>query len=208
VRDYRLRNEVRERRTQTADQPVYAGSRLKLVVCGKVPPYMPAFQPYRGKPAVRNDREDRGNVGIIRSPVRASILPDCGGRAMKRTSLPLLRRREFITLLGGAAAGWPLAAHAQQPAAGDRVSACAIHQRCHAAGDGVSTWFEGTGYVEGQSVTIEYRWARGRYDSLEVRTSLNNSQRDTSHSHSGNDHWRRSRQWASHRYETLLCEIR
>jgi hypothetical protein len=41
-----------------------------------VPPYMPAFQPYRGKPAVRNDREDRGNVGIIRSPVRVSILPD------------------------------------------------------------------------------------------------------------------------------------
>ena len=37
---------------------------------------MPAFQPYWGKPAVRNDREDRGNVGIIRSPVRASIPPD------------------------------------------------------------------------------------------------------------------------------------
>ena len=37
---------------------------------------MPAFQPYRGKPAVRNDREGRGNVGIIRSPVRASTLPD------------------------------------------------------------------------------------------------------------------------------------
>src|SRR2546430_5850574 len=36
----------------------------------------PAFQPYWGKPAVRNDRGDRGNVGIIRSPVRASILPD------------------------------------------------------------------------------------------------------------------------------------
>jgi hypothetical protein len=41
---------------------------------------MPAFQPYWGKPAVRNDREDRGNVGIIRSPVRASIPPDQNGR--------------------------------------------------------------------------------------------------------------------------------
>jgi hypothetical protein len=37
---------------------------------------MPAFQPYWGKLTVRNDRGDRGNVGIIRSPIRASILPD------------------------------------------------------------------------------------------------------------------------------------
>jgi hypothetical protein len=42
----------------------------------KAPLGKPAFQPYWGKPAVWNDREDRGNVGIIRSPVRASILPD------------------------------------------------------------------------------------------------------------------------------------
>jgi hypothetical protein len=48
---------------------------------GKVLSYMPAFQPYRGKPAVRNDREGRGNIGIIRSPIRASTLPDCGGRS-------------------------------------------------------------------------------------------------------------------------------
>jgi len=41
---------------------------------------MPTFQPYWRKPAVRNDRGDRGDVGITRSPVRASILPDCGGR--------------------------------------------------------------------------------------------------------------------------------
>jgi hypothetical protein len=47
---------------------------------GKAPPDMPAFQPYWGKPAVRNDRGDRGNVGIIRSPVRASVLPDWEGR--------------------------------------------------------------------------------------------------------------------------------
>ena len=57
------------------------GAGLSWLVHGKVPPYMPAFQPYRGKPAVRNDREGRGNVGIIRSPVRASTLPDCGGRS-------------------------------------------------------------------------------------------------------------------------------
>jgi hypothetical protein len=42
----------------------------------KAPLGKPAFQPYWGKLAVRNDRGDRGNVGIIRSPLRASILPD------------------------------------------------------------------------------------------------------------------------------------
>ena len=46
---------------------------------GKALSEMPAFQPYWGKPAVRNDRGDGGNVGIIRSPLRATVLPDCGG---------------------------------------------------------------------------------------------------------------------------------
>src|SRR6266571_45818 len=44
------------------------GAGLSGLMCGKAPPYMPAFQPYRGKPAVRNDREGRGNDGIVRSP--------------------------------------------------------------------------------------------------------------------------------------------
>src|SRR5262249_40370875 len=83
----------------------YAGSRLKPANAWEGAALLPAFQPYRGKPAVRNDREGRGNVGIIRSPNRASTLPDGGGRAMKRTSLPL-PRREFITLLGGMSATW------------------------------------------------------------------------------------------------------
>ena len=84
VRDYCGRFDVRERQTQTKHQSVYAGSRLKPAMRGKVLPYMPAFQPYRGKPAVRNDREGRGNIGIIRSPIRASTLPDCGGREVTR----------------------------------------------------------------------------------------------------------------------------
>ena len=78
VRDNRPDPEVHEGRRQTGRQQAYAGSRLKPLTSGKAPPDRPAFQPYWGKPAVRNERGDRGNVGIIRSPVRASILPDHG----------------------------------------------------------------------------------------------------------------------------------
>src|SRR3954467_4074549 len=76
VRDNRSDAEVHEGRRKTGRQQVYAGSRLKPLTFGKAPPDSPAFQPYWGKPAVRNERGGRGNVGIIRSPVRASILPD------------------------------------------------------------------------------------------------------------------------------------
>src|SRR5258705_316686 len=77
--------EVQERRTQTKYRAVNAGSSFNRVMLGRAPPEMPAFQPYRGKPAVRNDRGDRGNVGIMRSPVRASILPDRGaGNCLRR----------------------------------------------------------------------------------------------------------------------------
>src|SRR4051812_6002856 len=76
VRGNRSDPEVHEGRRQNGRQQVYAGSRLKPLTFGKAPPDRPAFQPYWGKPAVRNERGDRGNVGIIRSPVRASILPN------------------------------------------------------------------------------------------------------------------------------------
>jgi hypothetical protein len=45
-------------------------------LAGKAPSDRPALKPYRGKPAVRNFRGGDGNVGIIRSPVRAIALPD------------------------------------------------------------------------------------------------------------------------------------
>jgi len=64
------------------------GAGLSWTPCGKAPSERPAFQPYWGKLTVRNDRGDRGNVGIIRSPVRASILPDkkCENCATQRLS--------------------------------------------------------------------------------------------------------------------------
>src|SRR6266404_4276034 len=75
----RCRHEVHEGRTQTKHLPVYAGSSLKLAMSGKAPSEMSALQPYRGKPAVRNDRGDRGNVGIIEARSAPRSYPTGGG---------------------------------------------------------------------------------------------------------------------------------
>ena len=68
-----------ERWLQTVRRDGYAGSRLNRTADGQAPSERPALKPYWGKPAVRNFRGDDGDVGIIRSPVRAIALPDRGG---------------------------------------------------------------------------------------------------------------------------------
>jgi putative tryptophan/tyrosine transport system substrate-binding protein len=80
-----------------------------------------------------------------------------------------VKRREFVTLICGAAAAWPLAAHAQQQQAAMSVVGWLGSETREAEDFDVVAFREGLkegGYSEGQSVTIEYRFADGHYDRL------------------------------------------
>jgi ABC-type uncharacterized transport system substrate-binding protein len=78
-----------------------------------------------------------------------------------------MRRREFISLLGGAAAGCPLTARAQRPAM--RTIGYLSPRAADVEKEFLVAFRQGlseTGHVEGRNLVIEYRWAEGRYEEL------------------------------------------
>jgi putative tryptophan/tyrosine transport system substrate-binding protein len=77
-----------------------------------------------------------------------------------------VKRREFITLIGGAAVVWPLATRAQQPTP---IVGFINGRSAQDAVRNVAAFRKGldeTGYVEGQNVMVEYHWLEGQFDRL------------------------------------------
>src|SRR5262245_7390322 len=129
------------------------------------------------RPKAREGRPLRLDSEQFRSAPR-TCLPFCDRLSVRQTRpaaapggwggslMSDLRRRDFITLLGGAAAAWPLAAQAQQPVPAIGLLAVAAPDanavRLRAFREGLRT----VGYVEGQNVKIEYRWAEAHTGRL------------------------------------------
>ena len=160
--------EVGLRRTGTTGSGPSGGSRP----CSRI-------STMEGKPdGRRSDALKRGYPRLRHGRARANThaRPTQYTRATRAQSVILtlgglwnghMRRREFITLLGGSAAAWPFAALAQQPGLPVvgliQVGPADVSARFAAA---FRKGLNETGYVEDQNVTIEYHWVEGRSDRL------------------------------------------
>ena len=116
-----------------------------------------------------------GGLGEIEGKSGRKALGGANNAILTPVTLPawgdqmtaFIGRREFITLLGGAASAWPLAARAQQPATS---TIGFVSSRAPGESAGVVAAFRQglgeAGFVEGQNLAIAFRWAEGRYDRL------------------------------------------